>query len=113
MIIKRLFEMVSAKKEQYCFDILQSLLFDTLVTFHDSQFKEYCNTDDEAAYFITDCYTYITRDRQLALDSITEAELYGASDEEFTQLLEDLKTQDTYYCKGIVSHRILIFNNEQ
>jgi hypothetical protein len=113
MIIPRLFEMFGAKKEQMCSDFLQNFLFDTLVSFHDTAFKEYCKMDDGAAYFITDCYTYITRDRALTLNSIIESELNGVDDDEYNALIEDLKRQDDHYCNGIVLHRKLIFNNKQ
>jgi hypothetical protein len=113
MIAQRFSQMMCAKKEEPYSDFLQSLMFNTVVSFHDSQFKEYCNLNDDAVYFITDCYTYITRDRQLMINSIIETELNNNNNEELNQLIEDLKTQDDYYCNGIATNRKLIFNKTQ
>jgi len=113
MIIQRLFEMVSAKKEKDNSDFLQSFMFDSLLSFHKDITTGNINVSHELENFASDCHTYITRDRPLQLNRLIEAELNHLDDEEILQMQNDLSKQDEYYCICILQHRKYIFNKQQ
>lgn len=112
MIVTRLTEMFGAKKEEINSDPLQSLLFDSLVYFYESMMADNQNIPKELEHFVSDCYTYITRDRLIQINGLIEAELNSLSDEEILQKQNDLSGQDQYYCNGIVQNRKYIFNQQ-
>jgi hypothetical protein len=113
MIIQRLSEMVHAKKEEYCSDFLQSFMFNSLLSFHEGVTNGNLSVSQQLEHFTSDCHTYITRDRQLQINALIEAELNDLVDEEILQMQNDLREQDEYYCNGILQNRQYIFNKQQ
>jgi hypothetical protein len=103
--------MVSAKKDEYCSDRLQSTLFKRLVDFYSSEDYNNMNIASDVRHFIEDCHTYITHDRDLQINTLIECELKKEKEENVTFL--SLERQDDYYLKGIVEHRKIIFNTQQ
>ena len=113
MIIQRLSEMAHAKKDEYYSDFLQSFMFNALLSFHKDVTNGNYNVPHEVQHFTTDCHTYITRDRQLQINVLIEAELNNLDDEEIIQIKADLNKQDEYYCNGIFQNRQYIFDKQQ
>jgi hypothetical protein len=113
MILQRLSEMLGAKNQEPEYDFLQSLMFNTVVSFYNRMSSGPINVSAEVADFISDCYTYITRDRELQINSMIEAELKNLNDEEMNQIQNDIQKQDEYYCNGILQYRKQIFNKTQ
>jgi len=113
MIIHRLFEMVTAKKEKDNSDFLQSFMFESLLSFHKDITDGNINVSPELENFASDCHTYITRDRQLQINALIEAELNDLPNEEYLQIQTDLGKQDEYYCNGILQNRKYIFHKQQ
>ena len=113
MIIQRLAEMVHAKNEEYCSDFLQSFMFNSLLSFHECITNGNVIVSQQLEHFTSDCHTYITRDRQLQINALIEAELNDYNDEELIQMQTDLNKQDEYYCNGIIQNRQYIFNKQQ
>ena len=113
MIIQRLSEMMHAKKEEYCSDFLQSFMFNSLLSFHECITNGDLNVPQQLEHFTSDCHTYITRDRQLQINALIEAELNDLNNEEILQMQTYLSEQDEYYCNGILQNRQYIFNKQQ
>jgi hypothetical protein len=113
MIIQRLSEMVHAKKDEYYSDFLQSFMFNALLSFHQDVSNGNINVSPELEHFVSDCHTYITRDRQLQINALIEAELKDSDNEEIFQIQNGLRKQDEYYCNGILQNRQYIFNKQQ
>lgn len=110
MIAQRLIEMFTAKKDEYYSDFLQSFMFNSLLSFYKEVIAGIHNVPQEVEHFTSDCHTYITRDRQLQINALIEAELKDCNDEEIIQMKADLNKQDEYYCNGIFQNRYYIFN---
>jgi len=112
MIIQRLSEMFTAKKDEYYSDFLQSFMFNSLLSFYKDVIAGIHNVPQELEHFTSDCHTYITRDRELQINALIEAELNDCNDEEIIQMKADLNKQDEYYCNGILQNRKYIFNQQ-
>ncbi len=113
MIIQRLSEMVHAKKDEYYCNFLESFMFDVMLSFHKDVTNGNINVPQEVQHFASDCHTYITRDRELLINTLIEAELQDLGNEEILQIKADLCKQDEYYCNGIFQNRQYIFNKQQ
>jgi len=112
MIVQRFAEMISAKKEEFHSDFLQSFMFNAFLSFHEDMIAGKLNVPHELEHFASDCHTYITRDRKLQINVLIEAELKELNDEEYLQIKTDLNKQDEYYCNGIFQNRQHIFNQQ-
>jgi hypothetical protein len=88
-------------------------MFDAVVSCYKGLSTGAINTTTEVADFISDCYTYITRDRELQINTMIEGELKNLNDEEISAIQNDIQKQDEYYCNGILQHRKQIFNKTQ
>lgn len=105
--------MVHAKNDEYYSDFLQSFMFNSLLSFHKDVTNGHINVFPELEHFVSDCHTYITRDRELQINALIEAELNDLRNEEIFQIQTDLHKQDEYYCNGILQNRQYIFNKQQ
>lgn len=104
----RLRQMFSAHQYE-CDDPLRELLFRYTTSFVES--NEYDNTNWRAVDngiavkdFLSDAYTYITRDRPLKVDRCIEEELAGNS--VWSDILE---SDDSRYMQGIIGFRKFLF----
>ena len=113
MILQRLSEMLGAKNQEPEYDYLQSLMFDSLVSFYNRICSGEIEVSDDVECFAADCYTYIIRDRQIQINTMIECELNNPYSEEYIQIQNDIQKQDEYYCNGILQYRKQIFNNKQ
>ena len=100
----RLSQMFSAHQYE-CDDPLRELLFSYTVSFIESE--QYADTDWHAIEngiavkdFLSDVYTYITRDRPLKVDRCITEELAGNS--VWSDILE---SDDARYMQGIIGFR--------
>jgi hypothetical protein len=105
--------MVYAKKDEYYSDFLQSFMFNSLLSFHKGITNGNTIVPQQLEHFTSDCHTYITRDRELQINALIEAELNDLGNEEILQMQNDLHKQDEYYCNGILQNRQYIFNKQQ
>lgn len=104
----RLYQMFNAPQYE-CDDPLRELLFRYTVSFVESE--QYSDTDWRAVEngvavkdFLSDAYTYITRDRPLKVDRCIAHELEGES-----VWLNILESDDVRYMQGIVHFRRFLF----
>jgi hypothetical protein len=107
-IWSRIHQMFNAPQHE-CDDPLRELLFRYTASFVES--KEYRDTNWRGVEngivikdFLSDAYTYITRDRPLKVDRCIAEELAGNS--VWTSILE---TDDSRYMQGIISFRKFLF----
>jgi hypothetical protein len=94
-------------------DPLRQTLFSQLVNFveRDDCFNTISWSSIENGNIVKDCisdaYIYISHDRQLQVNKIIETELF--QDEDDSELVAELNTQDNYYLKLIIENRKYIF----
>lgn len=107
-VFSRLRQMFSAPQHE-CDDPLRELLFRYTISFVES--KQYSDTNWRAVEngiaikdFLSEVYTYITRDRPLKVDRCIAEELQGNS--VWTSILE---SDDSRYMQGIISFRKFLF----
>ena len=113
-VLNRLCSMFTSKSPyRDTSDPLRQTLFSKLVNFveQDDCFNTISWSSIENGNIVKDCisdaYIYISHDRQLQVDKIIEAELFH--DEDDSELVSELETQDNYYLKLIIENRKYIF----
>jgi len=91
-------------------DMLRSRLFYCLTTFAQSTYfsnKKKWKHGAASYDFISEAYTYITRDRPLQINDFIETELDLKVDDD---LMQNIEEQDLQYLAGIIKYRKIIFD---